>query len=101
MIAIPEQGAQLRTLFTNKLGKDDFKEKSNPVHWHVKRRNLRQLSAATRIEILKLAVSKVMTGEEIAIRYNVKVPLVRDLVKNHGKRTTLFIDKKKAELKSQ
>ena len=48
-VALPEQGAQLHTLFTNKVTQDDFQEKSNPVHWKLKRRTLRQLSAATRI----------------------------------------------------
>ena len=42
-----------------------------------------------------------MTGEEIAVRFNIKVQLVRDIVKNYGKRPTLFISKKKAELKSR
>ena len=97
---IPEQGAQLHTLFTNKVARDDFEERSNPMHWQRKRRTLRELSAAARLEILKLVVSKAMTGEEIAVRYNIKVQLVRDIVKNHGKRPTLFISKKKAELKS-
>lgn len=100
-VASPEQGAQLLTLFTKKVAQDDFEERSNPVHWNLKRRTLRQLSAATRIEILKLAVSKAMTGEEIAVRFNIKVQLVRDIVKNYGKRPTLFINKRKAELKSR
>ena len=40
-----------------------------------------------------------MSGEEIAIRYNVKHQLVRDLVKFLNKKPILFLNKKQAEIK--
>ena len=40
-----------------------------------------------------------MTGEEIALRFNIKVQLVRDLIKSLNKRPVLFLKKKQAEIK--
>ena len=42
-----------------------------------------------------------MSQEEIAIKYNVKVQLVRDLIKDLKGRKTLYINKKRAELKKR
>ena len=40
-----------------------------------------------------------MTGEEIALRFHIKVQLVRDLIKSLNKRPVLLLNKKKAEIK--
>ena len=40
-----------------------------------------------------------MSGEEIAIRFNIKLQLVRDLVKSLNKKSVLFLNKKKEEIK--
>ena len=95
------RGSYLSSLLTCKVGEDDFKEKTNPAHPRVKRRTLRQLAAAERLEILKLATAKAMTMAEVAVRFNVKVQLVRDLCKRLGKRSSPIVRKKKAEQKSK
>ena len=47
-----------------------------------KRRTLRQLSVQTRIRVVKLAVSRSRTYQEIADMFDIKVQAVCDLVKN-------------------
>jgi hypothetical protein len=57
----------------------------NPSHPARKRLSLHQLSSAKRLEIVKRAVSKQWTCQELAIIYNVKVQAIYDM-KSDAKR---------------
>ena len=48
-----------------------------------------------------MAVKRELTYEEIAIQFKVKVQLIRDLVKSLKKNKTLFINKKKIEIRNK
>ena len=58
----------------------------NPVQPTRKRRTLRQLSAASRVQVVKLAASRAWTSVEVAAMFNIKVQAVYDLTKDAKKR---------------
>ena len=51
------------------------------------------------MEIVRVAASRLLSYEEIAIDFNVKIQLIRDLMHSLKKQKTLFICKRKAELR--
>ena len=58
----------------------------NPSHSTRKRRTLRQLDVKTRLKVAALAASRTRTYKEIGIIYNIKVQVVKDLMKDAKKR---------------
>ena len=64
-----------------------------------KKRTLCKLTVTERLQIVKLAVKRSRTQEEIALKFNVKEQLVRDLLKSLKRSKGAFLNKKKAELK--
>ena len=79
--------------------RDDFIEKRNPAHPQNKKRTLRDLSAAARLEIVTLAAKRVLTQQEVADRFGIKVQVVRDLMKNLGKKRSVILKKRDAEVR--
>ena len=77
----------------------NFGREANPVHPTRKRRPLHQLNSANRMQIVKLAASKLRTCREIADMYNIKVQVVYDLAKDAKKQQVCFVKKKEAELR--
>ena len=51
------------------------------------------------MRVVKLAVSKTRTYDEIANKFNIKLHAVSDLVSNMKKRPSCFIKKREKELK--
>ena len=74
---------------------------TNPASPKRKRRPLRALSAATRLEIVRLASTTRHTCQEIALLYDVKVQTVYDLNKHAKKQQhqRSFVNKKEKELR--
>ena len=65
---------------------------------HRPRFSLRQLSALTRLDIIKAALAKRLTYEEIADRFRVKRQLIYDLVKTARKKPERLIETERAAL---
>ena len=62
---------------------------------------MRNLKVSERLQIVKMAVKRELTYEEIALQFKVKAQLISDLVKSLKKHRTLFINKKKNELRKK
>ena len=62
---------------------------------------MRNLSAAERLEIVRIAAARELSYEEIAIDFNVKLHVIQSLMHSLKMRKTLFIGKRKAELRRQ
>jgi hypothetical protein len=77
----------------------NFGHAANPSHPSRKRKTLRQLDSAARLQVVKLASSKTKTCNEIALIFNIKVQAVYDLSKDLKKKQVYFVKKKEAELK--
>ena len=60
---------------------------------------MRNLKVSERLQIVKMAVKRELTYEEIAVQFKVKAQLISDQVKSPKKHRTLFINKKKNELR--
>ena len=67
----------------------------------IKIRSMRNLKVSERLQIVKMAVKRELTYEEIAVQFKVKAQLISDLVKSLKKHRTLFINKKKNELRKK
>ena len=59
---------------------------------------MRELSAATRFQIVKTALSQCEPRRDIADKFNVKLQLVLDLIKDFNKTKRCIIRKRSCEL---
>ena len=73
--------------------------RSYPASMKRKRRPLREISAATRLEIVRLATTTRHTCQELALLYNVKVQTIYNLKKDAKKDQRYFVNKKEKELR--
>ena len=63
----------------------------------IKRRSVRALSVSERLNVLKEATRRDLTQEEIALKFNLKVQAIRDLLKCLRKKRSMFLKKKRDE----
>ena len=82
----------------NQYDQEIIRDEANPAAPNRKRRSMRVLSAATRLEIVRLASTTKHTYQELAMLYNVKVQMIRNLKKDAKKHQRYFVNKKKNEL---
>ena len=69
------------------------------MHPRRKRRPVRRLSVAERLEVVKLAASKTKSPEQIACLFDIKVRSVYDLLSDAKRKQRYFVKKKEIEMR--